>query len=273
MEIIPELIANEATLKDLYVDLIKAQSELKAALKDGENPHFKSTYATYNSVWEAVNGPLVKNGFAFYVLPSGGPSDFEFKGVLAHKSGEKITATIKCRNTGNMQGVGSLITYAKRYLLMCLTGVPTDDDKNDENGFDCDDDGNAAVNKPHNVPKNSPPPKPKEVKNFAPNKGNYKPRTIESIPQDYQGSQQFADTPLDVFDTTIPDDIFGEGSKELDHAIALKDLYDTVDQSGLTNDEVKKIINSTVGPNKRSTDLSLDEIKTVIKFVNVMKNK
>jgi hypothetical protein len=40
----------------LAVALVKAQADIKAALKDSTNPHFKSKYADLGSVVDAVKG-------------------------------------------------------------------------------------------------------------------------------------------------------------------------------------------------------------------------
>lgn len=125
-------------LNDLYSALALAQGEMEAASKDGKNPHFKSTYATLQSVIESVRGPLSKHGLSIMQLP-----DFTEHGVvlvtrLAHKSGQWIESFYPVTPVQNTpQAFGSALTYAKRYCLMSFLMVPADDD-----------DGNAATAKP-----------------------------------------------------------------------------------------------------------------------------
>ena len=264
-----EMIVNSTS--KLAEALSKAQAKIKAPpknrtvdYKDKNGRRIFYKYADLADVIECVREPLSENGLCIVHMLVLEGDVYGLKTSLLHSSGEKIDSWYPLphpvKQAIRAQDFGSALTYARRYSLSSLVGIASEED----------DDGASA-------PEVTPPPQPKpEIKNHAPqpNKGNYKPRPIESIPQYYQGSQQFADTPLSTFDDTLPDDFFNDGpSTNFDHEMALKDLYDTVDQSGLTNDEVKKIINSTCGPNKKSKDLTIDEIKTVIKFVNVMKNK
>jgi hypothetical protein len=53
------------SIKELALALHKAQREIKGALKDSTNPHFKSKYADLSSVIEAVKQPLSNNGIVY----------------------------------------------------------------------------------------------------------------------------------------------------------------------------------------------------------------
>jgi hypothetical protein len=49
--------------------------------------------------------------------------------MLIHKSGQTISGRMLVKPTKNdMQGLGSAITYARRYGLQAITGLPTEDD-------------------------------------------------------------------------------------------------------------------------------------------------
>lgn len=123
------------TIGQLALALSKAQGQMKFAAKDANNPFFKSKYADLASVIEAIKVPLSANGIAFVQA-----TDFEDQAVivetvLMHESGEWISGKLRMQPTKNdPQGVGSAVTYAKRYGLQALAGVPSDDD-----------DGNAAT--------------------------------------------------------------------------------------------------------------------------------
>ena len=123
------------TIGQLALALSKAQGQMKFAAKDANNPFFKSKYADLAAVIEAIKVPLSSNGLAFVQA-----TDFEdnaviVETVLLHESGEWISGKLRMHPTKNdPQGVGSAVTYAKRYGLQALVGVPSDDD-----------DGNAAT--------------------------------------------------------------------------------------------------------------------------------
>jgi hypothetical protein len=115
--------------------LVKAQAEIKAALKDATNPHFKSKYADLSSVVEAVKAPLLKNGIAFLQGIHDAVDGVAVETMLLHTSGEWISSTLRLPATKqDAQGYGSAITYGRRYGLQAICGVPAEDD-----------DGNAAT--------------------------------------------------------------------------------------------------------------------------------
>lgn len=123
------------SIKELASALAKAQGQIRAALKDATNPHFRNSYATLASVWEAVRDPLSRNGLAVVQLVSSGDSDVKVETMLMHQSGEFISETLSVPVAkADAQGFGSAITYGRRYTLQAITGVAPDDD-----------DGNAAA--------------------------------------------------------------------------------------------------------------------------------
>lgn len=123
------------SIKELAAALAKAQGTIRAALKDATNPHFRNSYATLASVWEAVRDPLSRNGLAVVQLVSSGESDVKVETMLMHQSGEFISETLSVPVAkADAQGFGSAITYGRRYTLQAITGVAPDDD-----------DGNAAA--------------------------------------------------------------------------------------------------------------------------------
>ena len=113
-------------------DLCNAQQEMGPLLKDENNPHFKSKYASLKSVYETVLPVMNKHGFALYSKSGTDEIGPFVRTVLAHTSGEGIdTVHYLVLDKNNMQGVGSAITYARRYGAMELCGVaPEDDDGN-----------------------------------------------------------------------------------------------------------------------------------------------
>jgi hypothetical protein len=129
--------SSSPTTGKLTEALAKAQGEYQAVKLDSSNPHFKSRFASYQQCCESLRGPLTANGLC---LPDFRPGilggHWVVIGTLRHTSGEYIQGCAPLINPkGDMQGFGAAMTYAKRTLLMALTG-----------GFagEPDDDGNAV---------------------------------------------------------------------------------------------------------------------------------
>src|SRR5690606_13851005 len=88
-------------------------------------------------------------------------NSYYIRTVLGHSSGQWISSTFRLIvGKNDMQGLGSAITYARRYAISALVGVVDTED----------DDGNASLpdksKSPPPASKNSP--QPEKPKNFAP---------------------------------------------------------------------------------------------------------
>ena len=123
----------EKTSFDKLIDaLIKAQSEIEHASKDGNNPYFKSGYATLEQVITTVKPPLNNNDIYFQQFSDdveGGvcvETVFYGHGAMLH------TGKVFIPTDRTPQGRGSGLTYAKRYSLSlaCGIGHQKDDDAN-----------------------------------------------------------------------------------------------------------------------------------------------
>lgn len=135
------------SINELAKALASAQAEIGTASKDRENPHFRSRYATLASVQDACRSALSRHGLSVVQLPGGEGQRVEMTTVLMHSSGQWISCSGTFIATkGDPQGIGSAITYARRYQLAAIVGVAPDDD----------DDGNAASEP---VKQAAPPPK------------------------------------------------------------------------------------------------------------------
>lgn len=126
--------------------LVLAMGELEAAEKDRTNPAFKSRYATLAAVVEVSRPSLAKNGLAVLQFTN---VDADGKAVtvttrVLHKSAEWIEddLTLPVANW-TAQGIGSALTYAKRYGYCAILGVVADED---------DDDGNTATRSQQSAP-------------------------------------------------------------------------------------------------------------------------
>lgn len=125
---------------ELAKAIAAAQAELRPAPKDSNNPHFKSTYASLQSIADTARPILSKHGLAviqtFERVEAG--DVMHITTTLLHISGGAISGTLSLKpERANPQGIGSAITYARRYSLAAILGMVTDDD----------DDANAASGK------------------------------------------------------------------------------------------------------------------------------
>jgi hypothetical protein len=122
-------------INELVTALIKAQPEFKPIKKDSVNPFFKSRYATLESVLESTGEALRNNGLVVMQTTDG---DFLIT-TLAHTSGQFISGKYPLSAVKtDPQGIGSAVTYARRYAYTAIIGAaPTDED----------DDGNSHLPK------------------------------------------------------------------------------------------------------------------------------
>lgn len=117
------------TIGALAAALAKAQSEMTPAKKDAKNPFFNSQYADLASCWEAARKPLATNGLAVIQTTGLSEAGVIVETTLAHSSGEWITSNLLMPLAKrDPQGVGSAITYGRRYALAAIVGLVTDDD-------------------------------------------------------------------------------------------------------------------------------------------------
>jgi len=135
--------------------LVAAIGELQDVAKTASNPYFKSKYAPLDAIVEATRPVLAKHGLAIQQFPlfmegstlveitdkNGNvtKSPIMTAGVettILHKAGHFTTTTLLLPlKDQSPQGVGSAITYARRYSLAAVLGLATEDD----------DDGNAST--------------------------------------------------------------------------------------------------------------------------------
>lgn len=130
-------------INELVTALAKAQQEIGPAYKDSVNPFFKSKYADLSSVWSACKQPLTKNGLAVLQTVEYQGERMVLVTTLAHCSGQWIKSCMPIISAKqDAQGIGSAITYMRRYSLAAMVGVTTEDD-----------DGNSACEKQNVHPK------------------------------------------------------------------------------------------------------------------------
>ncbi len=129
-------IKTSSQINEIVAALAKAQGEMKPAVFNRVNPHYKTRYADFTSCMEAVREPLSKNGLAVSQMPST-TSDGKFVLVtlLAHVSGQWMAGEFPLISAKmDSQGLGSAMTYAKRYSLCGMTAIVADEESDDDDG-------------------------------------------------------------------------------------------------------------------------------------------
>ncbi len=146
----PSSVRRSGAVVKLAFALAKAQGEMKNPPKDSVNPHFRSKYADLATVRDTVMPVLNRHGLSVLQLPCECDALPALTTILMHESGEWVETTMLLRPSKmDPQGVGSALTYARRYSLQSIAGVAADED----------DDGNAA-SRPQPAAKPQPRPMP-----------------------------------------------------------------------------------------------------------------
>ena len=117
------------SIKNLASALCEAQAEMGGAVKDSKNPFFKSDYADLTSVIKAIKEPFANNGLSYTQFPTNDEGRIGVVTMLMHESGEYLEHSYTLPTTkADPQAAGSAITYARRYALQSIAGIPTADD-------------------------------------------------------------------------------------------------------------------------------------------------
>lgn len=127
--------------------MLKVQQQLQPATKDARNSFVGNDYATLNSVMETCKGALISHGIWLTQLPCPAPVELgtghiglETKLIHAESGEWSSSTTVIPLPKNDPQGMGSAITYARRYSLCAMLGIVTEDD-----------DANAACGYPQNT--------------------------------------------------------------------------------------------------------------------------
>jgi hypothetical protein len=121
-----------------------AFADIRHAMKNSENPHFKSSYANLEEVINVIRDCYSKHGLAIVQFPGallrdGDMVRVEIQTSIIHSSGEMLGATMHMPVSLDKNGrisahaVGSAISFGRRYAYAAAAGITQSDD-----------DGNAA---------------------------------------------------------------------------------------------------------------------------------
>jgi hypothetical protein len=124
-------------LGPLAAALAKAQTQFATVTRDKTvtvqtktGGSYKFSYAPLDTILGAVRGPLSENGLALVQMLDDGALET----TLIHESGASLTGRIALPNSSDIQGLGSAITYLRRYAIQAMLGIAAEED----------DDGNHA---------------------------------------------------------------------------------------------------------------------------------
>jgi hypothetical protein len=143
----------------IYAKLHAAKLEIGKVAKTATNPHFKKSYADLNSLIEAVEPILLEKGLLLLQPIKEGRV---FSIIIDASSSESIESYIDLPTGATPQGMGSAITYYRRYTLQSLLSLQA-----------VDDDGHGATN---------PTPQPTQPES-KPQKTECDDKTFEAIKQ------------------------------------------------------------------------------------------
>lgn len=118
------------TAATIHTVLLAVQREMPIVARGNvaDTGKYEYRYADLADVQGAVLPMLNSRGVTFVCTPRRTEGGYELAGTLHHaESGTSVEGALPLRGN-DMQAVGSSITYARRYLLGCLTGIVTDND-------------------------------------------------------------------------------------------------------------------------------------------------
>lgn len=132
------------SIESIAKAMCESQRMMKPALKDSVNPHFKSKYSDISSVWDAIREPLTSQGLTVWQDVITEDRQVGIITRVVHLSGQWIEfgPLFVPVSKPDAHGVGSAISYGKRYALCAALGVVSGDE---------DDDGNASKAPPSPV--------------------------------------------------------------------------------------------------------------------------
>jgi len=122
-------------ISELAKALINVQRIIQPAVKDATNPFVQNRYATLNSVMDSCREALLGNSIWMTQFPV--PAEPGYLGLvtkLTHaESGQwQSSLAIVPLPKADPQGMGSAMTYARRYALSAMLGIVTDDDDGED---------------------------------------------------------------------------------------------------------------------------------------------
>jgi hypothetical protein len=115
-----------------HKDLVAALGELPHISFDSQNPYFNASYLSLAGILNAVRPILRKHNLGIIqdIRTDSGSKELCVRTSIIHSSGQKLESS-EARfpiPQYTPQGLGSVISYAKRYQLQTMLGIAGQDD-------------------------------------------------------------------------------------------------------------------------------------------------
>lgn len=157
------MMRTSESIVNLAKALLCFQTEVENISKEAINPFHKSKYASLTNILDGINQTLNHAGLVVMQSPSGDGECVKLTTTVIHAAtGEFMESDFSMVPVKkDPQGVGSCLTYMRRYALSSILKLNVDDD----------DDGNAASNTNGNYKKQAytPPRTIEKPKRMADN--------------------------------------------------------------------------------------------------------
>lgn len=141
--------------------LVAAQADMPAVQPDSTNPHFRSRFVSLGHLIAKTRPVLNKHGLTMSQWPSAHPDTGAplLITVLMHESGERIEhAAPLLLSKQDPQGLGSALTYLKRYAWAAALGISDQEDDDGNAGSAAETNGKPAEEKSSEVKAEPKPP-------------------------------------------------------------------------------------------------------------------
>lgn len=134
-----EIFGTEEQRISMFVALSKYFEEIENPENTVVNTFFKAKYSPLNKVLNTIRPILGRYGFSIIQVPTFDGTNCAVNTILTHSGGATISfPALKNKPTkADVQGMGSTLTYLRRFSLNAIAGVMGE----------VDDDGNAASTK------------------------------------------------------------------------------------------------------------------------------
>jgi|LSQX01.2.fsa_nt_gb hypothetical protein len=238
------------SIKEIAKALCQFQAEVKNPANTANNPFFKSKYAPLQDILNLVRPLLSKHGLSILQMPSSDEGDVVITTLLMHTSGEWIeTCPLKMKPVKtDPQGIGSCITYGRRYSLSAVLGISSEDD-DDGNGASNGNSNNAASAtnskpqktskpKPDNARKTITPTQQKELFAIAKENGwtneQVRDKMLEIFDGEVKSSGELTPKQMQILVENLPPVVDeADASEIVEPELSLDDLSEDWEKLGL----------------------------------------
>jgi hypothetical protein len=126
-------VEQSENITELAKALTKLQGDLKTVPKEKINPFHKSKYADLSAIWEMCRKRLADSGLSLVQSTDVMENNIVLETTLLHTSGQWLRGKLALNPVKmDPQGIGSAMTYGRRYSMCAMLGIATDEDDDAE---------------------------------------------------------------------------------------------------------------------------------------------